>query len=358
LTSRFIASTWSTMVCTDLRSSAWSDPSQLVAQLVRHALGRQLDGRQRVLDLVREPARHLAPGLHALRRHHSEMSSNTSSRAFWPGTSDGISAPRATSVRALFCAGRPGRLAFSSNDCCQWSRMLQPLGQVVVELRLHGGAEASTPGHRRQRLALVRRQRHAQDAGGARVGRLDAALLVQHDHAGGEVVQDGLQVGARRIHLAHALLDGRARVGQLLRHVGERPRQAAEFVLALQHRLGRQVAGRHFAHAGGQQQQRPRQLVAQQHGQKMAPNTDRNRLRVSVPMYMRRSPARQRALLVFAVGLLHRDGVGHQRRRTGSASPAARAARPAAQPGPGHHRQRLDAALAHRGRGSARPGPR
>ncbi len=44
-------------------------PVELRRQLDREALGRELDRRQRVLDLVREPARDLAPRGVALRLH-------------------------------------------------------------------------------------------------------------------------------------------------------------------------------------------------------------------------------------------------------------------------------------------------
>ena len=40
-------------------------------ELAAHALGRELDRRQRILDLVREPARDLAPGRIALRLQHA-----------------------------------------------------------------------------------------------------------------------------------------------------------------------------------------------------------------------------------------------------------------------------------------------
>ena len=40
------------------------------AQLAAQALGRELDRRQRVLDLVRDPARHLAPRFHPLDLGH------------------------------------------------------------------------------------------------------------------------------------------------------------------------------------------------------------------------------------------------------------------------------------------------
>ena len=54
---------------------------ELGLELVLQALGRQLDRRQRVLDLVREPARHLAPGRERCADTTSVMSSKTISRA-------------------------------------------------------------------------------------------------------------------------------------------------------------------------------------------------------------------------------------------------------------------------------------
>ena len=44
--------------------------ADLAVELHFKALGRQLDGRERILDFMRKPARHLAPGLRALSRHH------------------------------------------------------------------------------------------------------------------------------------------------------------------------------------------------------------------------------------------------------------------------------------------------
>jgi hypothetical protein len=99
----------------------------------------------------------------------------------------------------------------------------------------------------------------------------------------------------RALELHHAALHLLARIGQLRGHVGERARQAAELVARGEHRLGAEVAGGHLAHAVGQQQQRPRELVAQQAASSTAPNTARISASVSVPMYMRRRPSRASA---------------------------------------------------------------
>ena len=118
------------------------------------------------------------------------------------------------------------------------------------------------------------------------------------------------------LDLLHAPFDRGARVGELLRHLGERARQAAEFVLALQRRLGRQVARRHLAHARGQQQQRPRELVAQDDRQQhRAEHRQEQAQGQRADVHAAQALAGQRALLVLAVGLLHRERVGDQRRR-------------------------------------------
>ena len=76
-----------------------------------------------------------------------------------------------------------------------------------------------------------------------------------------------VQVAACCVQLHQAALDSAARIGQLLGHFGKRAREAAQFVFALQGVFGRQVARSNLAHAVRQQQQRPGQLVAQQHRQ-------------------------------------------------------------------------------------------
>ena len=67
-----------------------------------------------------------------------------------------------------------------------------------------------------------------------------------------------------------------------------------------------EVARRHLPHAIGQQQQRPRELVAQHHGQQhRTEKTARNKASVSVPMYAPQAVAAEGALPgTLAVGLL------------------------------------------------------
>ena len=62
-----MASTCCTIVCVARSSICASSPVICAQVAAPHALGGQLDRRQRILDLVREAARHFAPGRIALR---------------------------------------------------------------------------------------------------------------------------------------------------------------------------------------------------------------------------------------------------------------------------------------------------
>ena len=235
--------------------------------------------------------------------------------------------------------------------------MRRVFSQVAFELGLHAAPEHVEAGHFAEHLAVVFGQRHPQNPRRTGVAGTDAALTVEHQNTGREVVQNSLQVGARGIDLAHALLNGRAGVVELLGHVGKRAREAAQFVVAVQHRFGPQVAARHLAHAFGQQQQRPRQLRSQQHRQQhRAEDRQKQTQREGADVHLAQPAAGQRALLVFAVGFLHGNRVGHEvgRQVFGDLQKAVAAGQ--AEVGVTDQRQRADAGL---GRGSAcRPGQR
>ncbi len=139
---------------------------------------------------------------------------------------------------------------------------------------------------------------------------------VEHDHAGGQAVEDGLQMRARALQLRHAALHFFARMAELLGHVGKAARQAADLVARGAHRFGREVARRDLLDALGQQQQRPRQLRAEHRGQQhRAEHGQHQRERQRAEVHAAQAVARQRALLVLAVGALHRQRIaGHGRR--------------------------------------------
>ena len=118
---------------------------------------------------------------------------------------------------------------------------------------------------------------------------------------------------ARRIHLRHAALHRAAGVCELLRHGRKSAGQAAELVIALHSQLGRQVASGHLAHAFGQHQQGPGNLVAQNHRQQnRAKHGQKQAQRQGADVHALEAFAGQRALLVFAVGAFYGQGVGHK----------------------------------------------
>ena len=224
--------------------------------------------------------------------------------------------------------------------------MLAALAQKHIELGLHTGCKAFQPRDVGQRTAFECGQRCSQDAGSTGVGVLHHTGSVEHDDTGRQVVEDGLQVGAGFVHLLHAVLHGAAGVGQLLRHLGERAGQPAQFVFALQHGFGRQVTRRHLAHTFGQQQQRTRQLVAQQHGKNHCTKNGQKQAQGQCADVHPAQPATgQCTLLVFAVGLGHGNGIGQQRggQRLGHLQKACFGQQ--AHAGAGHGRQGLDAGV-------------
>ena len=270
---------------------AWSAPSSLDSSL---CCSRSAESWIGVSGFLISCARRRATSLQASLRcaeTTSVMSSKTISRA-----PCGIAAPRTSSVSVS--RSRPcGSCVCSSKESCQWSR--SPASGLVAcsskrcHTRLREGLQAR---HLVEPPAAVGRQRQPQDARGAGVDGVDAALAVEHDHAGGQVVEDGLQVGARALDLPHAALHQRARLGELLGHVGERARQAAELVARGEHRLGAEVAVRHLV-----ARLRPAAAAAARAGCRAAPpaarapNTASTSASVSVPMYMRRRPSRASA---------------------------------------------------------------
>ena len=189
-------------------------------------------------------------------------------------------------------------------------------GGVQLEALPDGPRELLQAGHLVESPAAIGRQRQLDDARRAGVDGVDAALAVEDDHAGGQVVEDGLQVGARTFDLHDAALHEFAGFRQLLGHLRERARQAAEFVARREHGLGAQVAARHLAHAFGQQQQRPRELVAEGDGKEHGTEHRQHEgQRERADVHLAQAVACQRPLLVFAVGGLHFQRIGGQRRR-------------------------------------------
>ena len=187
----------------------------------------------------------------------------------------------------------------------------------VIQHRLELGIDAL--GKRAQTRNLVqgftqmRCQRQAQNPHGPRVGRKQMPLFVQHHHAGGQVVQNGLQIGACGAHLVHGLIHRGPGLKELLRHVCKGAGQAPQLVFVAQCGFGAEVAQGHFTHPFGQHQQGTRQLVAQQHGQNDgAQDRQKQAQGQGGNVHALQAHPTQSPLLVLAVGDFYRQGIGDQ----------------------------------------------
>ena len=161
---RFIAATWLTMVVVPRLQDVGVAARQLVDQLHLHALGRQLDRRQRILDLVRQPARHLAPRDSPLRRNHLRDVVEHDDVARARRRAEGaILAPATSAVRPS--ATLPARL--TSICCCHESFGVPASACSAKPVSKCGGKLAvDSPAAGARCLA----ERPDQDARGAEVG--------------------------------------------------------------------------------------------------------------------------------------------------------------------------------------------
>ena len=231
------------MVATDRTSSASSPPSSLACSL---CCSRSADSWIGVSGFLISCARRRATSLHAAERcadTTSVMSSKTINRASLGKRGAAHQQHLGVALAGVQLEGFLPVVALA----------VLGAGGMQLEALPHALRKFAQLGHLVQPLPAVHRQRHAQDARGTRVDGVDVAFAVEHHHAGGQVVQDGLQPRARAFQLRHAALHRLARVGQLRRHVGEGPCQPAQLVARGEHRLAAQVAGGHLAHAVGQQ---------------------------------------------------------------------------------------------------------
>ena len=187
-------------------------------------LGRELDGGERVLDLMRDAPRHIRPGGLALGgeqlRHVIEGDNETIRRAGLHLGADAHEQHPFAHRRAMFDLGR--RRPFGI--CHHGSDKRREFGRNLGK-----------------RLANARQQRQTQQFRGGAIRQLDAALIVEANHAGGDAGQHGFGKAAPRVELVvdvHQLGPLRA---ELRRHAVEGARQA-----------GHLVAGRALAHADRQ----------------------------------------------------------------------------------------------------------
>ncbi|VBC39576.1 Uncharacterised protein [Burkholderia pseudomallei] len=295
---------------------------ELVGKLHLQALGRELDRRERILDLVREPPRDLAPRDRTLRGDHI-----------------GDVVEHDDVAGGLRIVGLPGRrrrrheprAAHEQRQRLGLARHLDgelllpvaavlaaaPARRLAIGERLsHHRAELRDDADLIERRTDQRVERLAEDSLGAAIRGRQAKLAIQHEHARGQVRENALEVRLRMLERDAVLLDREARLRQLPRHRVERLREKAELVARLDLALGRVVALRDFLRALREQEERPRELVAERerdHHRNECREKERERERADV--HLAQPAAAERFLLVFAIRALHGVRVARERRR-------------------------------------------
>jgi len=224
---------------------------ELAAKFVLQALRRKLDRRERVLDFVREAARHLAPSRLPFRPQQ---------------VADVIEHDHITRIPAL----RQARAAHQQNLVAVLAQALYlalPFAVGRLAESLHDGVaerpqQAVLFGDLAQRHALHFLQRHGKDLRRTGIHRAQAQFIVQRQHAGRQVGQHAFQVAFGAFHFALLLFAGLFRLKQLLRHLVEQAGQRAQLVAALYRVLAGKIALRHSPRAFRKRLQRGAQPLA------------------------------------------------------------------------------------------------
>jgi hypothetical protein len=239
---RFIAATWFTMVCVARSSVCASSGPSRGASL---ALRGELDRGQRILDLVREPARDLAPGGGALRGdeprdvvEHDNVAAARGFRQRRPAQQQHL-VPRRQLDLALPVSGLLGEaLADRRGEQVELRR--------VAERRAGRGGDVV-----------------AQDRRRAGVGDVEPERRIEGEHAGGKVGEDVLEIGLGALGLDPARLGRRARFVELAGHAVEGARQHPQLVAAGDAGSRGEVAARDRRGGLGELRQRFGQPAAQ-----------------------------------------------------------------------------------------------
>ena len=285
---------------------------QAVLELHLHALGRQLDRRERVLDLVRQAPRDFAPGHRALRRDHVRDIVEHDDEAAVGAHRQARAARQQHQVVVVLVAAAAAR----DLDLLLPVGALAPLGGRMRALGREGARDAVREvfqaGDAGQRPGHCARF-HLQDAIGRVVRVHHQAFGVEHDHAGRHIGQHRFEVGLGALQRGAVALDRAPGLEQLAGHGIERLRQRAQFVLGLDDRPRRQVALGHRLRALGQHQQRLRQVAGDEEGAADgAEDRQQQRQGQHPDVHLAQAGARFQAQAVFAVGRAQHLGVRGQ----------------------------------------------
>ncbi|MNX75693.1 hypothetical protein D3C86_1071780 [compost metagenome] len=281
---------------------------QLAFQFHGQPFGRQLDGRERILDLVRQAPRHFAPGHGAVGGNHFGNVVKHHQIAVAAPVHAQMGAARQQGQRLR----RGARFALARIDF----ELLLPMLAFRSHRRMRGKCLSNNVRkfkhtvHRFQRTADHRTQVHPQNGLGALVDGGNAKRLVKHQHPGGQVRQHAFQIDVGPLQLLAIALDHAARFIQLARHGIERARQLAHFV-ALRG-LGQRpvVTHAHRLRAARQAEQGSHQALGQRqrHGDGAERGQEQGQGQGD-PVKLAQAQPRQRQFLIIPEPLLHQIGV-------------------------------------------------
>ena len=211
--------------------------------LAAQPLGGELNRRQRILDLVREPPRHFAPCGIALRLQERR---------------DVVEHDR-VAVRAVGIAGQLRARADQHAPAAFRAQhdLLAPLAVAVLQARARDADELPEQrlgfGELDDGLAYVSFEVYAENRARSMVGRPDPEVGLEGDDARRQARKDHLELAALALDLLLTLPRVLARAREPLRHVVERVHEKADLVARRRRHARRKVAARHGARALHQQ---------------------------------------------------------------------------------------------------------
>ena len=212
------------------------------------ALRRELDRRERVLDLVGDPARHLAPGDHALHLDRLRVVVEHDHRAEHAARLVVQERHRHQQDREILAERNlglaPDALAHGRAE------LADQIDDQVAQLHLAravGEAAADRAGARRDAELAAR--------GGVQRG--DATLGVEREHPGADRAEHHLHRAAPLVELGVRTLEARPRIAQVARHAVEGAHQEADLVVGRRLDGDLQVSARHLRGGRGERADRP-----------------------------------------------------------------------------------------------------
>ena len=232
--------------------------AQGVAEAAADALGGELDGGQRVLDLVRDTPGDLAPRRHAL---------NLDDLGVVVEDDRGAERPAGVVVKQGRGHEQAAELSIERNLHLTPAALAQPGSQPLREILDHVQDLRAPDRVRELRPDHAGSGRNTEVALSRRVHRTDPGLSVDRDHTGADRAEHHLHVATPLLDLRGRLLEVCARVAQITRHAVERFDQQADLVVRVRLDLHVEISARDLGGAFRQRSDRPGHPLGKPHAE-------------------------------------------------------------------------------------------